>query len=480
MPPITIIGSMINVLSFRVIAVAKSASMLCAALLVMTGCQANHNSRAALTHAYADPVLFEEQTAYVAEAFSESGSIEDFVEMAITRNPRIHEAQFNIERLRHRIPQALSLPDPTVATTTHLAPVQTAAGEQAFVLGVNQKFVSFDRRSTKASIVNDEIAAAESNLRVTELEVAEQVRSVCQKLLLTRASILITEEDAGTLKRIAEMIEEQFVVKKSVTQQDVLNVQMEQSAIANRLTDLRQKESSNKARLARLLHLDASSDLTITDKLEIEEQRFEVDGLIALATQIRPELKSQIARIQQDQKKIRLAELENRPDFTVGLNWIATSNRGISPVANGEDAVLLGVGFNLPIFQDRIRAGILEARASRRVNESKLDSLRDEIAEEVYVLVDQLESLKQMLGLMQKDIIPKANRTLELSIAEYATGSADYVQLIENWRNVLRFRLSEADFQSQYNQAFVSLVRAVGQLDLAGDDSAAIEPSTSE
>ena len=179
-------------------------------------------------------------------------------------------------------------------------------------------------------------------------------------------------------------------------------------------------------------------------------------------------------------KKIRLAELENRPDVTIGLNWIATSNRGISPVANGEDAVLLGVGFNLPIFQDRIRAGILEARASQRVNESKLDSLRDEIAEEVYVLVDKLESLKQMLGLMQNEIIPKASRTLELSIAEYATGSADYVQLIENWRNVLRFRLSEAGFQSQYNQAFVSLVRAVGQLDLTVEDSAAIEPSSSE
>ncbi|MDA7662643.1 hypothetical protein N8550_01445, partial [Pirellulaceae bacterium] len=108
------------------------------------------------------------------------------------------------------------------------------------------------------------------------------------------------------------------------------------------------------------------------------------------------------------------------------------------------------------------------------------DSLRDEIAEEVYVLVDKLESLKQMLGLMQNEIIPKASRTLELSIAEYATGSADYIQLIENWRNVLRFRLSEAGFQSQYNQAFVSLVRAVGQLDLTVEDSAAIEPSSSE
>ena len=75
-----------NVLSFRGIAVAKSAAILCSALIVMTGCQANQHSRCTLSHCYAAPVLCEEQAAYESEAFSESGSIEDFVEMALSES----------------------------------------------------------------------------------------------------------------------------------------------------------------------------------------------------------------------------------------------------------------------------------------------------------------------------------------------------------------------------------------------------------
>ena len=413
------------------------------------------------------------------EEASQTGSIEDFVQMGLSRSPRIHEAQFKIEALREQIPQVLALPDPMVTSTTHLSPVQTATGEQAFGLGVNQKFANYERRAIKAAMVSDEIAAAVLDMHSIELEIAEQIRTVCQQLLLIQKSILITEEDARSLQRIAELIEEQFIVKKSVTQQDVLNVQMEQATIANELTRMREKESSYNSRLARLMHLKPSTKLKLAAELVTEDHQFDVNDLIAQASE-NPELKSQIARIQKNQKNIRLSELAGRLDFTVGLNWIATSSSGISPVANGDDAVLLGFGFNLPIYHDRIRAGIAEAHWNRRASESKLASLGDEIAEEVYVLVEKLESLKQMLGLLQKDIIPKANRTLELSISEYSTGKADFAQLIGNWRSVLRYKLSEANLQSQHNQALASLARAVGHWDLADVKPIEVKASSSE
>jgi len=66
--------------------------------------------------------------------------------------------------------------------------------------------------------------------------------------------------------------------------------------------------------------------------------------------------------------------------------------------------------------------------------------------------------------LIQEDIIPKSERTLNLSIDEYATGKVDYVQLIANWRNLLRYRIAEANLQSQLSQLLASLARAVGQL----------------
>lgn len=436
--------------------------LLCATVFLQLGCRSPQAVLHTLRHC--EPCF--NSTVMVNETVTtiESGSVEEYVQLGLERNPKIREAQHKICAIRHRIPQVLSLPDPMVNTTTHLAPVQTAAGEQAFALGVSQKIVNAERRATKAAIVLDEVVAARAELERVQLEMAEQIRTACYQLLFIRKSIEITSEDEDRLAQIAEVIERQYEVKQSVTQQDVLNIQVEQSKIENQRTELRQKEQSFQARLSRLLHIDPRSQLTILDQLQNNNSQFDVDALIAQATVSRPELQGQLASIRSAQKKVHLACLENKPDLTVGLNWIATSPDGISPVANGDDALLLGIGFNLPVYQSRIRAGICEARANRRASQSRYESLYDSVAEEIFDLVAKLDSTNETLMLIQEDIIPKSERTLNLSIDEYATGKVDYVQLIANWRNLLRYRIAEANLQSQLSQLLASLARAVGQL----------------
>jgi cobalt-zinc-cadmium efflux system outer membrane protein len=322
----------------------------------------------------------------------EAGTIEEFVQLGLTRNPRIREAKHQIEAARQRVPQVISLPDPVLSTTTFLAPVETAAGQQAFALSVSQKFTNRQRRATRAAIVGTEIAAAKAHLLSVELETAERIRSACWQLVFIRESIEITRDDADSLMKIARLIEQQYEVKRAVTQQDILNVQVEQSKVDNRLTELLQKERTYQARLSRLLHIDPRLPITILDQLQSSRSELNLDQLIAQAVQTRPDLQAQLAVIQRDCKKTKLARLENKPDFTVGVNWIATSSNGISPVTTGDDALSLGVGFNLPVYKNRIRAGICEAHANRRASESRLESMQDDAVEEVFDLVAKIES----------------------------------------------------------------------------------------
>lgn len=455
-------------------------------LLAVAGCRSPRAMLKTLQHSktcFVAPESHEETSVETTE----SGHIEEYVQLGLARNPRIREAQHNIDGIRHRLPQVLSLPDPMLNTNTYLAPVQTAAGEQAFSLGVSQKFTNAQRRATKAAIVSDEVAAAEAALSQTKLEIAEDIRTACYQLLFIRKSIEITNQDRESLEQISEVVLRQYEVKKSVTQQDVLNIQTEQSSIENQLIELRQKEKTFQSRLARLLHVSPQSDLEITDQLETKNASLNVDELIAQALQRRPDLQAQLANMRRDGKKVHLARLENKPDFTVGLNWIATSSDGISPVANGDDALLLGVGFNLPVYQSRIRAGICEAQSNRLASQSRLTSIQDLASEEVFDLVAKLDSNRDTLALVQEDILPKAERSLGISIDEYATGSIEYVQLIANWRSVLRYRVTEANLQAQASQLLASLARAVGQLDPILNAPIAIpafqpeiEPPTSE
>lgn len=99
--------------------------------------------------------------------------------------------------------------------------------------------------------------------------------------------------------------------------------------------EFHQKELSYQSRLARLLNADPRQSFPIDDALTAGEPNFDIDQLIAQALEMRPDLQAQFATLRRQQKNVCLARLESRPDFTVGLTWIATSNSGISPVTNG-------------------------------------------------------------------------------------------------------------------------------------------------
>lgn len=395
---------------------------------------------------------------------TEARTIEDFVQLGLAQNPAIATAKHRINSLRHRIPQELSQPDPMVNTTTHLSPVETAAGRQAFALGVSQKVVNAERLATRAAIALEDVRAAEQNLNVVQLEIAEKIRIACYQLLFVRKTIEITKQDAESLEQIGEVVLRQYEVKQSVSQQDVLNVQLEQSKVENQIVALRQKEKSYQARLARLVHLSPESSFDILDELSLTLGPLDANVLTSQAISARPELAAQLANIRRERKKVHLANLQNIPDFTVGLNWIATSSEGISPVGNGDDALLLGIGFNLPVRKGRIQAAIYEAKESSLASTSQLKSLKDEVAEEVFDLVAKAESTADTLQLLQEDIIRKSERTLDLSIEEYTNGDVKYVQLIENWRALLKYRITESRLIAEYNQILASLVRSIGEL----------------
>ena len=420
-----------------------------------------------------------DQSAHL-DRISEANTIDQYVQLCLERNPQISEAFHRVEAIRHRIPQVQSLPDPTLGTTTFLSPVQTAAGEQTFGIGVNQKIVNAERRATRSSIVREELTAAESDLIRIHLELAYQVKSTCFQLLFIRKSIAITDAEIESLDQIADVILRQYEVKASVTQQDVLNVQIEQSKLENDRTKLLDREKTHRARLARLTHLSPDSNLEILDELKISDQELDLESLTSKAIASRPELHAQLANMRRDRKKIHLADLQKKPDFSVGMNWISTSSQGISPLANGQDALSLGIGFNLPIYRNRIRSAVCEAKAISAASNNRYASLRDQITEEVFSLIAKAESQREILDLLQQDIIPKANRTLNLAIDQYTNGDIQYVQLIEDWRSLLRYRLSEARSVTEFNLTLASISRSVGEIDELTDESLAPDRSAFE
>ncbi|HMO13689.1 MAG TPA: TolC family protein [Pirellulaceae bacterium] len=401
-----------------------------------------------------------------ATQFSGPQSLDEYLHIGLLQNPEIQKARFMVDALSQRIPQAASLDDPMLEVMTGVSHVETAAGPQDLALGLSQMIPWRGKREMRTAIAIEEVQAARAELLAVELKVVEQIKTAYHQLYFIQQAISITERDRQQLALIGDVVLQRYQVKREVTQQDVLQVQVALSQIDAELVQLRQQKASTQARLARLMHLPPSTQFEALDSFPAEQILHGIQNLYQLAVESRPELQSQLAKIQRDRKAVCLAMLENYPDMTFGVNWIAVGSDGLSPVANGEDSLMLTLGLNLPIYRNRIDAGIREARFMAMASAQEYETMRDETLESITDLFAKMNSQYETLTLFRDNIIPKQKLTLEQSIEDYTVGSVDFLQLIEIWRQLFRFQIQEKRLEADLHQSLAELSRVLGQFQI--------------
>jgi len=387
--------------------------------------------------------------------------VEVYVDLALAQNPDIQAARKRLEAAAHRVPQAASLKDPTFGVTVFPEPVQTAAGEQEVALMASQHLPWRGKLDRRAQVATADVSVAKAQLAAVELEVIEQVKRAYYELYFIQKAIEITEHNQRLLRALAESLQSAYRTG-GIGQHDLLRAQLEVSHRNSDLIRLGQQLESSQAKLARWLHVSPDTPLRALEQLPADEVPHNLELLYQRATAARPELQAQLAAMRRDCRKVELARLDYLPDLTAGVTWIGTAASGISPVANGRDPVLLALSVNVPLYHKRLDAGVREAEAEACSSARQYDSLRDRTTEEVKDLFVQATSQQDLVELFRDEIIPKADQTLQVSRSAYKVGDVDFLQLIDNWQQLLRFQIAHHRLESQLLQTLAKLERVVG------------------
>lgn len=387
--------------------------------------------------------------------------LEEYVAFALEQNPEIQAARKRVEAAGHQVPVAASLQDPMLNMTFFPEEVQTAAGQQEFSLAVQQKVPWLGKLSTRAELAESQTNAARAELAAVELATIEQVKRAYYELYFIQQAIAVTEAEQRLLFQIRDVANTRYKAGQT-SQQDVLRADLEISNVETELIRLRQRLDSAQARLARMLHVSPQTKIRALDELPEEPSLRDLESLQRRAVAARPELHAQLAVLERDRRAVELARLEYMPDVNFGVTWIDVANAGISPVANGRDSVLVGAGVNLPIYRKRLDASVRSAEANAVATARAYDSLRDATLEEVVDLFAQAQSQRDLLALFGDDILPKARQTVEVSSRAYNVGEVDFLQLLDNWRQLLRYEISYRRLQASLRQTLAQLERVVG------------------
>lgn len=387
--------------------------------------------------------------------------VDDYVRIALEQNPQIQAARKRMESLAHQVPVAASLPDPMLNLTAQPEQVQTAAGQQEVILSANQKLHWFGKLEARANVAEAQTNVARAELAATELATIAMVKRAYYELYFIQQAISVTETEMSLLSDIRDVANTRYRAGRT-SQQDVLRADLEISNVENNLVKLRQQLASGQARLAQMLHVTPQTQLLALDKLPPEQPPRDLEWLQQQAIAARPELHAQLAALERDRQAVELARLDYKPDVTVGFSWIGVSDAGISPVANGRDAFLLSAGINLPVYKKRLDSSVRSAEAKAVSTARSYDALRDSTLGDVTDLFAQAQSQQDLLTLFEEDILPKARQTLEVSSRSYNVGEVDFLQLIDNWRQLLRYEINYRRLEANLRQTLAELERVVG------------------
>jgi len=443
-----------------------------------------HRHRATLTTdpARSSPAEAVENTPSVA---TPRRPVDAYIREAMERNPGIQAAIAEARAQLERIPQVTSLPDPTIRTVIRPEPIQTAAGDMYFTLGVAQTLPLLAKLERAGNVAAAETRMALERLNSRRVQLIADVERAYWQVYRLDRYVEITRENRQLLEDLERVINTQYQVGK-VQQQDLLRVQTELAKLRDDEHRYQIRRTSAVAALNQLTDNPPQRAIPATTPVDVSGVNADVESLIALAGDHSPELAALRQQIERDREQVELAKLGYWPDVTVGFEWNYLDGRepfippvnpttGQRPPINrksevGDDNWAVTLQMNIPIWTQRIEARKREARQRLLATQGELRSKQNLIAFRIFDAWSRVDAQQQTLRVLDGELIPQSQQTYEVTLTAYQAGETDFLTLIENWRRWLDFELMRHRETVDLETAFADLQREVG-LQLLRHDS---------
>jgi outer membrane protein TolC len=389
-----------------------------------------------------------------------------FVIQALGRHPRILAAEARVAAASQRRIQAEALEDPQLSNS--FFPIsdqalQTASGRAGATVSVTQKTPWPEKRWTRGAIADHELRMAAARLAQVQLEVEESARLAYYEVWFADQAIAIAEQTRRIAVDLIGLAEARYAAGGS--QQDVLRAELQVDRLDDRLIELRRQRGVAEADLAAVVQRPMWRGLQTTAALDGLAAPEQLAALWAQALANNPELRERSWAVARDREKRELACLARYPDFMLGAGWQSiTESDAVSPVANGHDNMSFMVGLTLPIWRDRITAGVREASAEAAATARELHGTRDDVLRRIRSLHEQAVAAQQQRQLFGERVVPRAQRALELATADYRGRRVDFGEVADSLMELLMLQLQQARAEASLAGALAQLRRAVGDV----------------
>lgn len=375
------------------------------------------------------------------------------------RNPSLEAMVAAWQAAEQRYPQQVALDDPTLMGM--LAPQSAASDrtETAYAFQLNQKLPWFGKRNLRGVAAAANADAASQDVADTRLQVRLAADLAFFDYFLVGRQLALNSQSENLLQQYRESAQAKYRVNL-VTQQDVLQADLELAELARRQLELRRMQRVAAARINTLLRRWPDAPLPPPPaELDPPQQPAEAALLWQTALQQRPDLAALAWRVQEEEAALALARKNYYPDVDLfgryDTFWQPASTQG--PLR-----AQVGVAMNLPVYREKLRAAVCEAQFRLAQRRAEFDARAQEIQYEVTSASEQIAESRQAVALYQDRLLPAAEQNVAAARANYENSKATFLALAQAQRQLVASREKQLEALVAYYRRLAELTRVVG------------------
>lgn len=392
----------------------------------------------------------------------DSLSLEEVLELARTRNPRLQAMQAAAEASAYRAPEASTLPDPTfqlgimnfgIPDLDTDMPTSMAPSVQ-----VMQTVPFPGKLSLRGDIAGFGTGMALAGSEEAWWDVRGRAASMFYDLYALDRRLGVMRETLALLVDFQQVAKAMYVAGGG-RQADVLRADVEVARMDGEIRTMEAVRTSMAARLNALLDRPAETVVPSPFLGSLPTEVPDRDTLRAWARDSRPVLERGRLGVQRSEKRQELARRQIWPDFTVGFQY---GQRDLGMGTERMGSAMLG--FSIPIHAGKRQlAARDEAIAMTRMAEAELEGLEAEVDARIGELLAELGRAGSLVALYRDEVLPEARATVESAFSSYRVGDVDFMTLVDAQMTVNRYEGELYQLLGAYGKAVAGLESAIGR-----------------
>lgn len=388
-------------------------------------------------------------------AFAEELNLQSLIDEALQNNHDILTSGSRAAASKFRIPQATSLADPmfTFGYQNEGWKKYTYGEMQGaqWMFSLSQSFPFPGKLPLKGEMAAKDADSLHALYASAKLKTIARVKELYYDLFFTYKNIDVIKEKTALFSKIEDAALARYSSGKGL-QQEVLMAQTEKYMLLEKEEMLKQRVQSIEAMLNATVGRDVDSPLgRPAEPLHTLYVR-SMTELISLAQGNSPEIKAREKMVASAGAKVKMAQKEYYPDFTITGSVFQRSGEF-------QDMWSLTTTVNIPIFyRTKQKQAVHEAGANLSEAMHELEGVKVMLASSIRDNFSMLKTAEKLMELYTNGLIPKTHQDFESALSGYKTGRVEAITVISRLKAIL-------DFEVSYWGQFTEREKAIARLE---------------